>query len=42
LIFGESPFAHADFEAFNTIENYKFGGPELSSIEQTAPTNPNS
>ena len=39
-IFGTSPFAPADFEAFITVETRRFSGPELSSIEQTGPTKP--
>ena len=34
--------APADFEAFSTIETRRCCGPKLSSIEQTAPADPNS
>ena len=41
-IFGTSPFAPADFEAFSTMCTRWFWGPELSFIEQTAPADPKS
>ena len=35
------PFGPADFEAFSNIDTRRFWGPELSSIEETAPADPN-
>jgi hypothetical protein len=35
-------FAPANFGAFSTIETRRFCGPELSSIQQTAPEDLNS